>query len=740
MTSEADAPAADAIATVVSGAAGAISSVFNCLLEGPVDCLIFAVMSIILGFSTFLLGIAGVLFNLVVIKTVFQFSLVIGNSAGVLIAWGILRDIGNMVLLFGFVFIGIATILDIGGVKYAAKRTLPRLVIFAVLMNFSLFAAEAVIDTSNVFSAVMYRQANNAPCLSDALSSSGGYDAAVENTEACANVGIAGSFMKATGLAGMFNVGEMGVVNTSVYLMLSLFAIIGAFVLFAASIMLVIRAVTLTFLMITSPIGFAGAAIPSFEKFATDWWNKLIHQAFFAPILLLLIFISLKIAEGFTAGLGNRSLAAALTQPNSSVMGVILVFSLVIGFMIASLIAAKKFGAMGADYAVKTAGGLALGTTGWAGRQTAGRLANRYDTKIRNSKFGQTRLGRRVAGFTERGATASFDLRNTKAATLVGKGTGNLGKGQSGGYQGDVKKKAEAYKKYADTLGPTREDKEEEERLAQERADIDKQIAEEQKRHDDTKAKLGERRNREDSTLAEEEKRAQEEINAQRTAAAKARERRKQEMRLQEGKLLAAVRGKNAKLSAKQKEEQDRLIAEEERKLQELAAAHEQKEADEETAIRAQDETLKGIKGRRKAVKDRYDEYDRQLGARTKEIRAGLNARKKQIREELSKIPKRSKERFADNLENSRIPISGPARRKAAGEIRKKLNRSKEEEGFDKIKEAIEKAGKGTKSEIDELQEAIKETGRESRREIDEVEDHLKEESEKREEREEREG
>ncbi|MEO6536435.1 MAG: hypothetical protein ABIT47_01975 [Candidatus Paceibacterota bacterium] len=380
-----------------------------------------AVGGAILHIATFILGIAGVLFNLVVVKTVFQFSQLIGNSPGLLLAWGILRDLGNMVLLFGFIFMGLATILDLH--TYNAKKALPPLIIFAVLMNFSLFAAEAIIDTSNVFSTILYSQANSEPCggFSGVITGQTTSLATAEANDAnCSvNYGIGGSIMQASGLSTMFkiNSANLGIPSIAVYVGLALFATIGAIVMLAASIMLVIRAVTLTLLMVFAPIGFAGMAIPPLHGLASRWWSTLLHQAFFAPLLLLLIFISLKVTERL-GDVGGDGLAGALTAPDTSTMGVILIFVIVIGFLIGSLKAASSFGAMGASYAISTAQsiiGKPLGAlSSVAGRNTFGRgaaaLQKQYESRLGHNLF----VKNNVLGLDTGVASAFSSIRNAK--------------------------------------------------------------------------------------------------------------------------------------------------------------------------------------------------------------------------------------------------------------------------------------------------------------------------------------
>lgn len=450
----------------VSSTVSGIASVLSCVLGGPISCLVNTISYMILQFANLLLALAGSLFNWVIVKTVFQFATFLGNSPGVLIAWGVLRDIGNMLLLFGFIFIGLATILDLH--TYAAKKALPRLIIFAVLMNFSLFAAEAVIDVSNVISVVMNTQASaGSECAYSADAQNVGTtvadsQAALKSTDSNANCflnsGIASRLMHATGAdSGLFSV-PIG--NTSSYenavglLMLALFATVAAVVLFAGSIMLIVRAVTLTLLMIVAPLGFAGMAVPALNKMGMDWWNRLLHQAFFAPIFLLLIFVSLKISESFSAA-GSLSLAGAVQNLNPSAMGIILVFGLMIGFLIASLIAAKKFGAAGATFAVKAATGVTAGTMGWAGRNSAGWAGSRAGAAVQK-RYGDTWAGGIAARGLSKVGTRSFDFRASTGATAVAKAAGldigKVGKDAAKGYEGVQKAKAKVHTDYAETL------------------------------------------------------------------------------------------------------------------------------------------------------------------------------------------------------------------------------------------------------------------------------------------------
>ncbi|KND50094.1 MAG: hypothetical protein AB203_03855 [Parcubacteria bacterium C7867-008] len=443
----------------IKDGAAAVGDIGSCAKDFG-NCLLNAVGNAVGGFANFILALSGVLLNFVIVKTVFQFSTLVGNSQGLLTSWGILRDLGNLVLLFGFVLMGLGTILDTN--KLPDKKAIPMLIVFAVLLNFSLFAAEAVIDTSNVLTSAIYAQANTNPCYSEACD---------------INVGLGGTIMEATGLSTLNNVPtdsySKKANKLSIIFGLAAFAIIGSVVLFAAAIMLAFRAVTLTGLIIISPIGFAGMAIPPLKKYATQWWNALIHQAFFAPLLFLFILITLKVTEGFAAGTTNKGLASALLAQGTSEMGIIMVFMLIIGGLVASLMAAKKFGAMGADYAINTAGkvvgGATFGTAGFVGRRTIGAGSLAAARTIRSQSWGATGAGRILAGVADRGGKASYDFRKTKIAAQASKKTkidfGTPGKTASGGFAAIEKKDIDKKTAYAKSLEMSESQKIEKEKL-----------------------------------------------------------------------------------------------------------------------------------------------------------------------------------------------------------------------------------------------------------------------------------
>lgn len=459
------AKAATAQQTAADAATAAAASK-ECAVEHPLICmqnagmwLIKQIAILFLALAAFFAGVAGYLFNEIVYITVFQFGNIIGNNPGILAAWGVLRDIGNIILLFGFIFMGISTILSLPNNEFTAKRALPLLIIFAILMNFSLFAAEAIIDTSNAIGTTFYKQANVAQCPPE-----------MDYKKCATELGIAGSIFRTSGISSIFSFSETALPKNDTaalvqVLFLSLFAMVAAFVFFAAVFLFITRAVVLAFLMAVSPIGFAGMAVPPLHEFASKWWKGILSQAFFAPVYILMVLISIKLMEGVSASLnpggdGVVTLASAISASGTSNVAMVIIYMLVIGFMLASTIVAKQMGAAGADRATKFAGAASFGGVAWVGRRTVGRSLYNGATALRGTKFGQTNtVGKFLVSSFDKGSKGSFDVGRGILGGIAKSQHLDIGTAQKGGYAGIVHAEEEKRKEFAKKLTATKEDK-----------------------------------------------------------------------------------------------------------------------------------------------------------------------------------------------------------------------------------------------------------------------------------------
>jgi hypothetical protein len=662
------------------------------------DCLLDALATFLLGLANFLLGLAGVLLNWVIVKTVFQFSQLIGNTKGLLLSWGILRDIGNLILLFGFVLMGIGTILNTS--KLPDKKAIPMLIIFAVLLNFSLFATEAVIDISNVLTATLYSQANTDPCQN------------ILDQSCAVNHGIAGHIMQATGLSGIYgiNPSQAGGFAGKLWVIIALvvFALVGTVVLMAAAIMLAWRAIVLTGLIIVSPLGFAGMAIPPLAPMAKKWWSMVIHQSFFAPILFLLIFVTLKVTDGFSSVDNNNSLANALANGQANGMGVIMVFLLVTGGLIASLMAAKSFGAMGADMAIKAGGGLAFGTVGFVGRRTIGAGSAAAGRAIRSSGIAETRIGRTLAGVADYGASSSFDARGKISKLGSGKGSIDLGKPgkiAAGGIAGIEKAETKARVDYAKSMKMSEAQERRKEELDPQKTALQTKLKTEQDAYDVKTKEINTGKNKlkgdwkqESAKLDGEISTAQQQVDknangeeVRRVASELSVESIKRQRLMSEGNMQEAF-ASDAKVKRLEKERDELATAPD--KLKTLIAAKAKGLKEYNDATKATDEAIENAT----AEINRNKAED---GAALAEINAEIN----------SIDPKKRQERYADNVLKKNWFTGGRPNSEAVKAIKLNLKKSKEDTRWEALTTAVES---GDKDKVNEAILGVKEAEQEA--------------------------
>src|SRR3989344_3827576 len=431
---------------------------------GKMDEAYSQIMIQIMRLFAWLVGVAVLTLNYAVDFTVVTMGSYIKDLSAVGVTWRILRDIGNIMLIFGFLAAGIMTILNVDWYGFG-KKMLPKLLIAAVFLNFSLFISYAIIDTGNLFATQFYTQISGGTLPT----------AATVGTE-----GISDRIMSQVGLQTIYGQVKQGAKAEQIFksgtnpwiigFMAVLLFIILAFVLFSLAFVLIAR-----FVIIVSPVGFAGLAIPKLSGLANKWWSMLAEQTLTAPVLLLLLYIALavitdvKFLTGFTSGAGTPDWLGYIGVGNlAGFASILLSFLVAMGLLLAVIIFAKQLSAFGAGWAIKMGSKLsgvsiAAATPGWVGRYTVGLGANYAARKLRGTAFGRSFIGRGFADTLEKKvAGASFDVRNTalgKSASGIGL---DLGKGQTGGYRADLEERVKSYERAAAGIEGRKRTKEEE--------------------------------------------------------------------------------------------------------------------------------------------------------------------------------------------------------------------------------------------------------------------------------------
>ncbi len=464
-----------------------------------------SIMASIMSLFAWLVGVSAIVLDYAVFYTVVKGGALVGadsNSAlsAIGVAWRILRDIGNIVLIFGFLAVGITVILDVNWYGVWTKM-IPRLLLAAIFINFSFFISGAVISAGNLFATQFYTQIN------------GGVAAGTKppSLDGVSKEGISTKIMAQLGLQTLYNVdrntdifknGNMWVVG---FMGIILF-LVTAFVMFSLAIILIARFVALIFLIIVAPVGFAGFAVPKLEGLASKWWKTLVEQTITAPILLLLLYVALAVItdNSFLRGFGvppNASWLDVLKVDRGTDIGnfagVVLSFLIAIGLLLAVTIAAKQLSAFGASTATKWGSkltfGLTAATAGAGGRYTAGWATTRMASGLRKTRFARSETGRMVLGGLDRAGKSTYDFRNAAVAKSLGgtylakEGGVHFGTGIKEGFSESEKKGIKAREEYAKTLEVSQREKIQQNKLKETKADTEKKqkqlIAELDTRH-----------------------------------------------------------------------------------------------------------------------------------------------------------------------------------------------------------------------------------------------------------------
>lgn len=401
------------------------------------------ILNFILQLFAWVVGAMGVLMGTAIYNTILEAGTYVDKLGAVRAAWEMFRDLGNIILIFGFVAIGIATILD--NASYGAKKALPKLIIVAIMLNFSLFATEFIIDTGNMFATQFYTQINGGSLPANGISLS--------------NEPISHVLMNRLRLTTIYPKVGASTVSTGdasnteqhwfiTFMLGIVLFIVTAFVLGTIAIMLISRFIILVFLIIVSPVGFIGlAGIPIISGYSKKWWSALTNQTILAPILMLLLLVALKLIQSAT--LFSKGSIAKATQQNSTldIASILLSFTIIIGLMLAAIIISKSLSEKATAFATRKQGGAMLGTTGFLGRHTVGRLAQGASERFRHTRLAETPLlGKSIAAGLGKAASSSYDARATRIVK-GGLGAAGIDGGAAEGRGGFRKAQEEYIKK-----------------------------------------------------------------------------------------------------------------------------------------------------------------------------------------------------------------------------------------------------------------------------------------------------
>ena len=400
------------------------------IFDSPV---LFIVSKLIAGYVQSIGKLVMVLVNaLIVIASYNNFV----DSPAVTEGWVIIRDIVNMFFILILLVIAFGTIFNLSNYRYQAM--LPRLLIMAVVINFSRTIIGIFIDFSQV---IMLTFVN------------GFKDAAGANFINALRINELLKFQPnvssgQTGLEWIY----------AAYILAALMITITLIVIIAMLMMLVMRIIVLWFLIVLSPLAFFASVWPSgrFKDNYGKWWSTFLDNLTAGPIMAFFLWLSLMVLgsgvigknmiteSGITAASSEQMPTAAGTAIGT--MENMISYIMGIGMLLGTLYMVQSLRSAGGDIA----------------KNALGKIKGYASAGVTKVAMAPIRAGKKAGEWAEE--KASFSARETMISGLSKISTvpliGAVVRKGIGGMRQKQQAESEKYTKYLSGLSPKELEKE----------------------------------------------------------------------------------------------------------------------------------------------------------------------------------------------------------------------------------------------------------------------------------------
>ncbi len=352
-----------------------------------------------------------------------------GDEAIVTKGWTVLRDLSNMFFILILVVVAVGTIVKSG--RYGYQQNLRRLILMAILINFSKTITLFFIDLSQAVTLTFVNAFLDA---------------------------IQGGFPKLLGLTGWMTLwqgSDFPQANIlTVLLQIGLGGIMLLVTLVVVSVitfLFLMRIIMFVFIIILSPVAFLCSTLPTASKYYLEWWDNLSKYLVLGPTLAFFLWLSFAVVNEGGPGVLSGTISDRATDSSSSSVSVVtdsttnapssasntsaakslIRFFVAISLLFGSLMMAGKLGTVGAGISKKASGKLTgIGKSVLVGRSGAGGLVG---------------TARSLAAMPIGGAANLLDRGNQLTNMVTGRLASNVQRGVSsvagekvGRFAGDV--------------------------------------------------------------------------------------------------------------------------------------------------------------------------------------------------------------------------------------------------------------------------------------------------------------
>lgn len=292
--------------------------------------------------------------------------------------WTLVRDILNMTFIFILVWIAVQIIID--RKRYTIKKDVVRVVVIAILINFSLFFAKILVDGSNLATLQLYQATKSTGVPGD----TGNISVRIMNTlgfQTIYDIGdIFGSSKINQTVKGCGNA-YSSIISVAVFG--SLFMIILTLAFLTVGVLFFTRMANIIYLLITSPLWIWGYILENgpMQKVREDWWKRMKRVIQFPVVFMLFMFVGVfAFTKMFALSYGGLSFLTLFCVSDTgsiiSQLPLILNFCLVIWVILAAL----KYGIKNSEGSIDNVVIKKFG--GWAEAASTG-LAKKIGTKAK---------------------------------------------------------------------------------------------------------------------------------------------------------------------------------------------------------------------------------------------------------------------------------------------------------------------------------------------------------------------
>lgn len=367
------------------------------------------------------------------------------SSSFILEGWKIVRDISNILFIFGLIYIAFAFVLRVNIGNANPKKLLVYLIVMALLINFSLFFARVIVDAGNILARTLYNQIN--------LVTRNAANQDLTGPDGVKSIGL--MFISLSNPQALMSSDQSNVTSfnntdteTNLFIMMTLGAIIFniflIYIFISVSVYFIARIIGLYYSMIFAPFAFASMAIPKGSSIQyigfNSWFSNLVSYSFLAPLFIFFLYLTIKF---LSLGIPINPNVAGSTPLAQTFMSILIPFALAIGFLILGKQQAKKMsGKIGevtskvVTSAVAGAAGVAVGAAAFGATQTVGRVGRAIGNsermkqlnetgrlKIGNKEFKLGKTGQALGKATVLGGNRlsrqTFDIRQGKASAAA---------------------------------------------------------------------------------------------------------------------------------------------------------------------------------------------------------------------------------------------------------------------------------------------------------------------------------